>query len=339
MKLTSARVGKLWDEYLSQKGLAVRTVKSYQKLYRDLSRFLYETRGPGWDWREITRRDGVEYLAWMEAKGWAFGTRRLNFKAGLWVVRLLWKRKLILSDPWQTIELKYRKNLVRAALSEPEMASFLEGIETQSFRGLRDRGLFELMYSSGLRPGEASRVKAQDFDAEARMLMIRQSKFGKDRIVPVTETAMRWIAQLMAARKADYLFGSTGKKPLSSSALAQRFLNHTQSAGVWREGLSPHSLRHSCARHLLAHGADIRYVQKLLGHESIETTVVYTYEQNDQLKKVYRRYHPREGILYREVDAAYRSRVNALKARLEPLMERRLTRRSKTSLEEAPGTG
>ena len=336
MKLTTARVRSLWETHLGQKGLAPKTITTYRRLFRDLVRFVEEVHGLSWDWRNLGRMDGVAYLEWLIQKGWAFGTRRLSFKAGCWVVRLLWKRKLILSDPWQGLEMRHKKNMIRICLEEDEIAVFLEGIEPDCFLGLRDRALFELMYSSGLRPGEAGRVKRQDIEVESRMLVIRQSKFGKDRIIPVTETALRWLLAIMEAREVEYLFGHSGKRSLSVNTIAKHFAERAKACGVWRPGLSAHSLRHSCARHLLAHGADIRYVQKLLGHESIETTVVYTHEQTEQLKKVYRRYHPREGLLYCELDEGYLKRLENLRQRLQPLMERRISRRAGRNLEKPP---
>ncbi|HNY21979.1 MAG TPA: tyrosine-type recombinase/integrase [Treponemataceae bacterium] len=337
MRLTSSRVRAMWEAHVAEKGLAPATVKTYKRLFRDLSRFVESAHGSGWDWREISRDDGVAYAEWLEKRGWSYTSRRLSFKAGCWIVKLLWQRKRILTDAWHGLEMKYRKNAVRLCLDEDEVRAFLESIPIDDLYSLRDRALFELMYSSGLRPGEACRVRRDDIDAERRMIVIRKSKFAKDRVVPVTEPAMRALSLLMEVRKGDYLFGIRGRQPLSYNVLASRFRARYQAAGFTREGIGPHSLRHSCARHLLAHGADIRYVQRLLGHESIETTVVYTYEQTEQVKKTYRRYHPREGILYREVDDDYLARIAAFRATLEPLFTRRLTRRPKTTGD--PGKG
>lgn len=336
MKLTGSRVRVIWETHLGEKGLSVRTVQTYRRLFGDLARFIEERYGQQWDWRNVSRDDGIAYLAWLEKKGWAYGSRRLSFKAACWVVHLLWKRKRILTDPWVGIEMRYRKNTVRQCLDEAEVSAMLESIETDDFISLRDRTLFELMYSSALRPSEAARVKSADIDIENRMVIIRQSKFGKDRVVPVTAHAMRFLVALMEIRDGEYLFGVSGRKPLSYNALASRFTLHCKNALVYRPHISAHSLRHSCARHLLAHGADIRYVQRLLGHVSIETTVIYTYEQTEQLKKVYRRYHPREGLLYREVDAVYLAQIARLRERLERLYARRLTRRENTT-EDAGG--
>lgn len=334
MKLTSGRVRTVWETYIAERGLAVRTVQTYKRLFANLSRFIEETYGILWDWRNIRREDGIAYLAWLEKKGLAYGSRRLSFKAGCWVVHLLWKRKRILTDPWLGIEMRYRKNTVRQCLDEAEVGTLLESIAADDFLSLRDRALFELMYSSGLRPSEAGRVKKEDIDTENRMVIIRQSKFGKDRVVPVTENAIRFLIALMEIRTGEYLFGVSGRKPLSYNALETRFIAHCKRAAVYRPHISAHSLRHSCARHLLAHGADIRYVQRLLGHASIETTVIYTYEQTEQLKKVYRLHHPRENMLYREVDSLYLERLVSLRERLESLYARRLTRRPKTTKDE-----
>jgi len=334
MKLTTGRVRAIWEAHIAGKGLSVRTVKTYRRLFRDLARFVAEAHGSEWDWRNIRREDGIAYLAWLEKKGWAYGSRRLSFNAGRWIVTLLWKRKRILTDPWHGLQMRFRKNTVRPCLDEGEVAVLLESIPVDDFLSLRDRALFELMYSSGLRPSEAGRIQCADIDCEHRMVIIRQSKFGKDRVVPVTGAAMRFLAALMEIRSLNYLFGISGRKPLSYSTISHRFVEYCKRAGVYRPHIGAHSLRHSCARHLLAHGADIRYVQRLLGHASIETTVIYTHEQTEQLKKVYRLHHPREGLLYREVDEVYLEKIRRLRDRLEPLLARRLTRRPKTSSRE-----
>ena len=100
-------------------------------------------------------------------------------------------------------------------------------------------------------------------------------------------------------------------------SLGARFHYHLANAGLEGKGLSAHSIRHATATHLLAHGADLRYVQELLGHQSIETTVLYTNEQLENLKRIYKTHHPRENALWREVDEEYRARVSRLLARLE----------------------
>jgi integrase len=97
---------------------------------------------------------------------------------------------------------------------------------------------------------------------------------------------------------------------------------------VAKKGLTVHSIRHSCATHLLQHGADIRYVQKLLGHESVETTVLYTKEKPNYLKKWYRQHHPRENILYKEMDEGYLRKIREFAMRQEKTWERRVSRRS-----------
>ncbi len=186
----------------------------------------------------------------------------------------------------------------------------------------------------GDRPSlEASRLCVGDVDLERRLLKIRESKYSKDRVVPMAELAAERVAELILGRSPeDPVFrGSQGTR-VSGAAINQRFKTLMKRAGLYREGLSVHELRHACATHLLAHGADIRYVQGLLGHKSVQTTVRYTNELVENLRRRYLRGHPRENESRRTVDEAYRVGFEALMGRLKEAKRRRQRRR------EAAGT-
>ena len=141
-------------------------------------------------------------------------------------------------------------------------------------------------------------------------MFIRESKGNKDRIVPLGNVAKNylelWIKKyrkyFSAKKKNDALFLSGKGTRLSKSSIRLLFKKYLKLSGIEKEKATPHSLRHSCATHLLTHGADIRYVQSLLGHESIETTVTYTREIVENLKKMYKSHHPRENELFTESD-------------------------------------
>jgi len=184
--------------------------------------------------------------------------------------------------------------------------------------GLRDRALFEFPYSSGLRDGEMANLTVEDLDTEERMVRVYQGKGGKDRTVPVSEVAMVFLNRYLRQRspRPGALF--LGRlSPLKGSGINSRFKKLLQQADLYRPGLTAHSIRHSLGTHLLENGADLRYVQELLGHESIETTVVYTHELYENMKKIYKSYHPRENQLWQEVDGEYLKRLEAFRKEIE----------------------
>ena len=181
-------------------------------------------------------------------------------------------------------------------------------------RGLRDRTIYEFIYGSGLRVSEVLKVTQNDIDLDRKLVMIRQSKFSKDRIVPINEFTKKLLIEYLSMMdlksKEEKIF------KLSQVTLGQRFREYLKSLNLYKERACLHSLRHSIATHLLCRGADVRYVQELLGHESIETTVIYTHTQYENIKKIYKSYHPRENDLFAEIDKKYLSDVEYLKKEL-----------------------
>lgn len=204
-------------------------------------------------------------------------------------------------------------------ISIHEVAVFLDAIDTTSTYGRRDRAMFELIYSSGLRAGEVSRLRVGDLDLDTRLARIRMSKFDRERMVPLTHEAAEalrcWL--IPDADMESFVFpGSGGGNSVSTATINKRFKTLLLRGGMYKPGLTTHQLRHACATHLIERGADIRYVQELLGHESIQTTVRYTKNQVEELKRSYRTFHPRENQLYEEIDDEYMKRIEALERRI-----------------------
>jgi len=242
--------------------------------------------------------------------------------------RILCEHGLILVNPMHSLSLaKEVLDRPRVTLTEDEVARFLDGIDIVDALGLRDRALFELIYSSGLRAGEAAGLLVSDVDLSGRLLRVRMSKFSKDRIVPITENAASYLADLIGSRAPDVpLFWGSGLPTLSRSGISRRFKELLRRAHMDQDGLSVHALRHACATHLLAHGADLRYVQELLGHSSVQTTVRYTQENIDNLRRRYLRAHPRENEHRAFVDSSYRARLAQLLERLTKAAHNRAQR-------------
>ena len=204
-----------------------------------------------------------------------------------------------------------------------EINHFLDSIDTVTLRGLRDRAIFELMYSSGLRVSEVVHLDVSDIDLSNRVLMVREGKGRRDRVVPFSETAALFVRKYIdevrkhfqvnisrADEKAIFISEYGRLRDVTVRKAFERIIKVT---GITRPHLTLHSIRHSCATHLLEAGADVRYVQELLGHEAIQTTVQYTHVMLESLKKVYKMYHPRENAFYEEVDDVYMGHVRDLK--------------------------
>lgn len=184
------------------------------------------------------------------------------------------------------------------------MASFLDSIVTKTGFGARDRAIFELMYVTGIRIGEVQNLNIDDIDFSLKEITIREGKGDKDRIVPLGSVAEDyinlWIKRgrkgVKASQRALFINSLEGR--LKVGRIRAIFDKYLQLNNLENKGFTPHSIRHSCAIHLLQNGADIRYVQELLGHESIETTAGYTKSMIKSLKKLHKTYHPRENELY-----------------------------------------
>ena len=160
---------------------------------------------------------------------------------------------------------------------------------------VRDKALFELMYSSGLRRSEVTGLKIKDVDFFNGVVRVF-GKGAKERIVPVTDAALEAIKSYLACRKnpqrEEALFLNKNGKPLTGDGLAYIFKNTAISSHLARR-VTPHSLRHSFATHLLNNGCDLRSLQEMLGHKSLLATQVYTHVSLDKLKSVYQNAHPK----------------------------------------------
>ena len=238
--------------------------------------------------------------------------------------RFLYLKELTITNPAQDIEYgtSRSRKIKKDILSQEEAAMFLDSIDLKWKAGLKYRTIFELLYATGLRIGELVALNIGDLDLKSRILLVRKGKFGKERYVPINETAVMFLKKYLKGRlkrKEDAVFKSDQGR-LKAATIRQRFRKLLCKIGVSRIKTKVHVWRHSVATHLLENGANLRYVQELLGHESIETTVQYTHMLQEGLKKVYKSCHPRENMHYEEVDIEYRGKIFALK---EGLLEYR----------------
>jgi len=317
----------LWIvKYFSPPGYSVKSRKLMETSLRRLFEFLKEREIS--DLREVRDKDLTDFILMMKERKNKRGRRHSPNTISSYMHRItvfftsLYDHEKILTNPAALIEMDRHKteDEVIRLLSPEELDLLFDCMDTDSETEFRDRVLFELMYSSALRIGEALALRVRDLDKVNRLVLVRQGKGSKDRIVPVSKNSALLLSQFLTGRgkeKNTFIFHGRKKgKPLHVSTPIRAFRRYVKRCGFHRPGITPHVLRHSCATHLLVAGADLRYVQELLGHEKIETTVKYTHLLDETLKSVYRQYHPRENRLYEEVDTDYEKCVCELRSEL-----------------------
>jgi integrase/recombinase XerD len=183
---------------------------------------------------------------------------------------------------------------IPSVLSEEELSELLNQPDTTTADGARDLAFLELLYSSGLRVSEACNLKIHDIDDNACRVI---GKGSKERIVPIGQKALEAIDVYLIKHRINctnpYLFAGKKQGPIDRTGIWKRIKNYAKAAGI-QKNVSPHTLRHSFATHLLDHGADLRVIQELLGHSSIATTDKYTHVGKSSLLKRFTDFHPRK---------------------------------------------
>ena len=214
----------------------------------------------------------------------------------------------LLYNPASELELpRQQQRLPRHILSVAEVEQVLNACDTTepTGLGLRDRAMLEALYSTGMRRGELVNLRTDDVDLERGTLLIRQGKGNKDRVVPIGERACRWIEKYLYDVRPDYIDGEDSAtlflakhgEAMQGKQLSVIVKKTIEIANLERfqdthPNAACHLLRHACATHMLENGADIRYIQALLGHADLSTTEVYTRVSILQLKAVHERTHP-----------------------------------------------
>ena len=270
----------------------------------------------------LSYRNFVMHLELANPGGGKLSMSTMNSKlsAVKHIYSMLYIQGFISENPFHALDYKIKngKKTLRRPLSQREISVFLESIDTSTPLGLRDRTIFELIYSSGLRVNEACSLKIGDINFDDREAIVR-GKFDRDRMVPISVVAIDFLKRYLAERINNvdgYVFlglRSGGfKKPMRSKHVSRIFREYLRRFGMDSPDISTHSIRHSTATHLLDNGASVRHVQELLGHKNIETTVRYTHVQTDGLYRIFRKHHPREHDIFEMVDEEYLSQVDRL---------------------------
>ena len=294
---------RLFEEYLAVRYTEL-TVKSYAGHVRSFLVWL-EERGTGL--LDVRTDDLLAYQSGLYAartrsgRPYSSGFHVNRLKAVKAFFRFLCRRGYALTDPSAAVEYpRGEMRLPREVLTPEEAKRLVLAARGQGPRALRDRAVVETLYSAGVRLGELRNLEPEDVDTSGRTLRVILGKGGKDRYVPLTRAASvaieRYLVEgrpvLAMAMRARALFLTNTGRPLNEHAVGSILDGCARRAGI-RKRVTAHVLRHSLATHLLRGGADIRHIQALLGHASLQSTERYTRVEIQDLKDAIRRAHPR----------------------------------------------
>lgn len=275
----------------SERGLALHTIEAYE---RDLRRFLSVIEKKNLE--AVTQEEIISFIQQMKEKGYASSTLSRSLVAIKVFFRFLKREKLIVKDPTTLIESPKLWQLIPEVLTEREIAALLKQPEVDSEIGARDRAILEMLYATGMRVSELCSLNVHDVDDQTVRV---KGKGGKERIVPIAAVAIEALDHYLSYRvevkklKDLPLFLTKKGKRIGRTQVWARIKHYGKAAKI-EKVISPHTLRHSFATHLLDHGADLRVIQELLGHADISTTDRYTHLSNKHLYQAFDQFHPRQ---------------------------------------------
>ncbi|MCF8034648.1 MAG: site-specific tyrosine recombinase XerD [Desulfarculaceae bacterium] len=289
------------DRYLehlaAERGMSPNTVQAYAEDLHEITGYLLEQEITAWD--QVEPLHLVGYLAKASKKGLAPRTRARRLSAARGLAAYLMARGEIKADPLAGLSGPRLPGGLPYFLSREEVEGLLAAPDPKTDLGARDRAMLELMYAAGLRVSEVLGLGVGDVQFQIGCLLIR-GKGDKERLVPVHETALKVLTEylegarnrLLKGQRHEEVFLNNRGGPLSRMGVWKIANKYFKQAGITGP-VTPHTLRHTFATHLLEGGADLRSVQLMLGHADIGTTQVYTHVTTQRLVKVHHRYHPR----------------------------------------------
>ncbi|TAN43461.1 MAG: site-specific tyrosine recombinase XerD [Nitrospirae bacterium] len=285
---------KSFASYLSvERGLSANTVRSYTLDLKGFEGFLKEK---GEDLASFGREDITDYFEKLKREGNSTASTARLLSSIKSLCRFLIMERVMSEDPTEILKAPKQWERLPKSLDVSVIKELLDmKIESKTF--LRDAAMLELLYSSGLRVSEIISLKVNDLHSEAGFIRI-MGKGSKERVVPVNHRAVERVGKYMSElrpgllknKQSACIFLSNRGAPMTRQRFWQSLKVFGMMAGI---KLSPHMLRHSFATHLLEGGADLRSVQKMLGHSDIATTQIYTKVSRDRVKEVFLKHHPR----------------------------------------------
>lgn len=291
-----SKLSKLIDEFLRylliDKGYSNNTIESYK---RDLNKFLEFNKNI--DINEITVAKLKEYIKYLSLEQLNEKTISRNISCLKSFYKFLAIEKIIKSNPTESLYIpKIKKNLPNI-LDEDDINKLLDINLTDNF-SYRNKAMLELMYATGIRVSELVNLKLEDIDLNQDIIRTF-GKGSKERVIPIGDYAKEYLnkyiynhrTMMLKNENSEYLFLNNHGKKMTRQGFFKILKKIANEKGITKE-LSPHTLRHSFASHLLKYGADLRTIQELLGHSDISTTQIYTHISNEELKENYKNFHP-----------------------------------------------
>jgi integrase/recombinase XerD len=290
---------QLIREYISyirvEKGLAKNSLLAYE---RDIRKLAAWTEKNGINLIGLTREELREWLMDLSREGISENSKRRLVSSVRGFFMFLINDGHIEASPAADLDSPRKSLYLPRFLNQEEVDRLLSAPDVETEAGLCHRAIIELMYACGLRVSEVCGLRVADVDIDSGIVTCT-GKGSKMRRVPIGSSAVEWLKRYLALRRrqegidVQYLFVTSAGRPLNRQMIHKMIKEYGEKCGL--EGVSPHTLRHSFATHLVQNRADIRSVQQMLGHTDISTTQIYTHITDAHLKKAYESFHPRAG--------------------------------------------
>jgi integrase/recombinase XerD len=293
---TDPAVTRFLDAVWMERGLSSNTLAAYRADLTALSRWLADR---GVQMLRTTRGDLLGFIAWRVEAGARPRSTARQLSSFRRFFRYLVREGVIRDDPTAQIEMPKIGRSLPKSLSEEEVEALLSAPLVSDPLGHRDRTMLEVLYATGLRVSELVSLKYNAVNLNQGVIRVL-GKGNRERLIPVGEEAVRWLQEFIAGarneilldRTTDYLFPTRRGDRMTRQAFWHIIKRYARKSSIDKD-LSPHTLRHAFATHLLNHGADLRVVQMLLGHSDLSTTQIYTHVARERMKEMHAAHHPR----------------------------------------------
>lgn len=289
-------IDRFLDAVWMERGLSPNTLSAYRADLAGLDRWLHE-RGAQVD--TATRADLLAFLAWRVEHGARPRSTARQLSSFRRFYRYLLRESALKEDPTSQIAMPKIGRALPKSLTEEEVDALLGAPATKDPLGNRDRAMLEVLYATGLRVSELVNLKVNQVNVNQGVLRI-VGKGDRERLIPLGEESVKWLAEfaqgarmeILLERQSEYLFPTRRGDRMTRQAFWHIIKRYALKASINKD-LSPHTLRHAFATHLLNHGADLRVVQMLLGHSDLSTTQIYTHVARERMKELHAQHHPR----------------------------------------------